>query len=124
MFGALAEVCVLDPKFKSTAGRVGKTASELLAAGYTAEQVLAFKDWWSAFDWRGQRGDTPTPARVVELIKQSVTPRVVITRPSPTPERSKQNGSYQSNPQPNHNPANAAAGVDAEDIARYKARYG
>ena len=71
MFGALADVCILDGKIKAT--QIGKMAKTLLGAGYTADQVLAFNAWWHKVDWRGQKGNAPTLAQVAELIKQSLT---------------------------------------------------
>lgn len=70
MFGTLAEVCVLDSKLH--APKIAKVAKQLLAAGYTAEQVAAFPYWWKKVDWRGVKGGTPTLQQVNELIKQSL----------------------------------------------------
>ncbi len=89
IFGALAEVCMLDSKLK--AAQLGKTAKQLAAAGYDAAQVAAFGEWFRCVDWRGQRGSPPTLAQVVEMIKQSTTPRV--QHPVPQ-ERTNGNGRH------------------------------
>ena len=70
MFGAIAQVCQLDSKLKR--GQIAKNAKNLLAAGYTPEQVLIFPVWWTANDWRGKRGDVPTIGQLLEKIKQSL----------------------------------------------------
>lgn len=69
IFGALTEVCVLDGKLKAT--QIGRTAKQLADAGYTAQQVVHFGQWWRVNDWRGKKGNPPTLPQVVELIKQS-----------------------------------------------------
>ena len=103
VFGALATVCVLDPKLK--AAQIGKTAKQLVTAGYDAGQITAFGEWFKTVDWRGQRGSPPTLAQVVELIKQSVTPR--------TGERNNRNDNHGDN----HKDPNryAARGYDFGD---------
>jgi len=65
----LTEVCVLDGKLKAT--QIGRTAKQLADAGYTAQQVVHFGQWWRVNDWRGKKGNPPTLPQVVELIKQS-----------------------------------------------------
>ena len=45
----------------------------MLVAGYTAEQVVAFKDWWDADDWRAAHMPVPRLDQVVEKIKQSLS---------------------------------------------------
>ncbi len=124
MIGAVADVCMIDLKLKSGAGRAGKAAAELLAAGYTATQVTAFKDWWYACDWRGQRGDTPTPARIIEKIKESLTPRPDIVRSNGNtrPERSSNHGSNPHRPQ-NGSAANGVVGSIDEYIADLPAEW-
>jgi phage replication O-like protein O len=69
LFGIIAKMCQLDPKLK--AKRIGKTASELLQAGYLPEHVEYFGQWWSENDFRGKRGSPPTLAQVEELIMQA-----------------------------------------------------
>lgn len=69
MFGEIAQVCRLDPKLQAT--RIGKTGKELLAASYTPDDVTAFGSWWATNDWRGQRGEAPTLALLIENIYRS-----------------------------------------------------
>ncbi len=73
MFDALMQLTQLDPKLKASS--LGKTARELLAAGYSAAQVNALAQWWTRNDWRGRKGQAPTLAQVVDNIgKVKVTP--------------------------------------------------
>lgn len=49
--------------------RVARPASELIRAGLTPEQILAAYSpggWWYAHDWRGQKGQRPTPQQIVD----------------------------------------------------------
>ena len=76
MLGVLSEVTKLDYKIKRNAGRLAKPSKELLDAGYLPEQVKTFYslgNWWYANDWRGQRGQPPTPEQVLETIAQAAT---------------------------------------------------
>jgi hypothetical protein len=50
---------------------IGKTAKQLLQAGYTVEDVKNFDTWWYSNDFRGRAGDPPTLPQVIEKIKQS-----------------------------------------------------
>lgn len=45
-------------------GILRQTAKNLLNAGINPRQVTGFAKWWAEADWRGKRGDTPTPAQV------------------------------------------------------------
>lgn len=69
MFVLLAEVCVLDPKLKR--GQIAKTAKQLVDAGYVSTDMVAFSAWWKTHDFRGQRGDPPTLAQVMDKIAQA-----------------------------------------------------
>jgi len=83
MVGALAEVWQVDVK-TAPKGRLGKAASALLKAEYTPEQVevvYAAGGWWYRQDWRGQRGDPPTPEQVGETIARAVKPRQLPQQP-------------------------------------------
>ena len=71
VFGALSEVCRLDTKIKRVATQVGKAASELRAAGYTAPDVVRFGQWWYANDFRGRQGQVPGLNLIPTLIPQS-----------------------------------------------------
>ncbi len=85
VFGALSEVCRLDTKIKRVATQVGKAASELRAAGYTAPDVVRFGQWWYANDFRGKQGQVPGLNLIPTLIPQS---RSVAPQPAvPTEHR-------------------------------------
>ena len=74
MLGVLSNVTKLDYKIKRNAGRLAKPSKELLVAGYLPEQVKTFYspgDWWYTHDWRGQKGQPPTPEQILETIAQA-----------------------------------------------------
>ena len=74
MLGVLSDVTKLDYKIKRNAGRLAKPSKELLDAGYLPEQVKKLYgpgDWWYFYDWRGQKGQPPTPEQVLETIAQA-----------------------------------------------------
>ena len=74
MLGVLSEVTRLDYKIKRNAGRLAKPSKELLEAGYLPAQVKTYYssgDWWYTNDWRGQRGQPPTPEQILETIAQA-----------------------------------------------------
>jgi hypothetical protein len=66
MFGALASLCKLDPKLK--AGYIGKTAKNLIAAGYITQDLDIFIRWWKTKDFRGIKGEAPTLTNIVDNI--------------------------------------------------------
>lgn len=68
MFGAVATVCRLDPRLK--AGQIGKTAKQLLAAGYTPDQVEAFPAWFKSH-WKGKTGQPPSTGDLLALMLQA-----------------------------------------------------
>jgi hypothetical protein len=68
MFGAIRDTCELNGELH--ASRIGKTARELLAAGYTPEQVRGFKDWWLSDPWRAEHTPVPTIAKLIEKLEQ------------------------------------------------------
>ncbi len=57
MFGAIAEVCRLDAKLR--AKMIGQNAATLLKAGYAAEDVQRFAEWWQSDAWRREHKPTP-----------------------------------------------------------------
>ena len=76
MLGVLSDVTKLDYKIKRNAGRLAKPSKELLDAGYLPEQVKTFYslgNWWYANDWRGQKGQPPTPEQILETIAQAAS---------------------------------------------------
>lgn len=71
LFGAIAEVCKLDPKIKAKARTIGKKATELHDANYTAEDVRAFGEWWVSDRWRKEHTPVPKPADLLDKILQA-----------------------------------------------------
>lgn len=62
MVGAICEVTHTDYKIRRNAGQAARAAKELLAAGYTADDVRAVfgeGGWWYKEDWRGKQGQLP-----------------------------------------------------------------
>ena len=68
MFGAIRDTCELNGKLH--ARRIGKAARDLLAAGYTPEQVRSFRDWWLSDPWRAEHTPVPTIAKLTEKLEQ------------------------------------------------------
>ncbi len=66
LFEILAEVTATDPN--TSRSSIAKVAHELKDAGYTAEDVRDFEDWWWADDFRKDRGEPPTLWKVRERI--------------------------------------------------------
>ena len=69
MVGELARVTGFDAKMHG--GRLGRSASKLVKAGYLPELVeinYSPGGWWYTHDWRGQKGEMPTPEQIVETI--------------------------------------------------------
>lgn len=71
MVEVLASVSGFDIRLHGA--RLGKTASKLVKAGYGAgfvEDNYAHKtkSWWYREDWRGKKGERPTPEQVAETI--------------------------------------------------------
>jgi phage replication O-like protein O len=69
MFSLLVEICRVDGKLKR--GQLNKTIKNLLEAGYTVEDLDTLRGWWYANDFRGQKGQPPTLAQVVDKILQA-----------------------------------------------------
>jgi len=71
MVQALMDATELDMKIKSNAGRIYKASKELREAGYTPEDVIAFKENWKQ-DWRYRKdGQPPSIAVVHSEIKKA-----------------------------------------------------
>ena len=69
LVGALSKVTGLD--IKMHAPRLGKQAKKLRVAGYTPKQIIdtfGKGGVWYSRDWRGKKGDRPSPELVVEQI--------------------------------------------------------
>jgi len=66
MLDAVMEACCFLPDTapQSQWGRAGKTASVLRGASRAPGDVLAFTEWWYGHDWRGKKGDPPSPEQL------------------------------------------------------------
>lgn len=69
MMKALAEAS--RRVLKDNAPMLGRYAKQLISSRYTPEDVNEFVKWWYRSDWRGKKGQAPTPAQVKELIGTS-----------------------------------------------------
>lgn len=67
LFAGIARICVLDPKLRSCAGQIARTAKELREADASATDatMTEFLEWWKTSDFRGKMGKPPTPQQVV-----------------------------------------------------------
>lgn len=71
MFDMVAEVCVMEPKLVGP--RIAKASHALKKAGYTSDQVLAFRDYWQRTSYQYKKDKKPpTPEQLIAQIKQSL----------------------------------------------------
>ena len=63
---AIASVTAL--KYADNIPVLHKLAVNLLDGGYTPEKVADFAVWWKVNDWRGRRGQPPTPWQLKSMI--------------------------------------------------------
>ena len=66
MANAIASATAL--KYADNIPMLHKLSSNLLDLGYTPEKVADFARWWKVNDWRGRRGQPPTPWQLKSLI--------------------------------------------------------
>jgi hypothetical protein len=68
----LAWLCELDLELlhPRDANELSLNAQEMLAGGVKAEEFEPFRRWWRETDWRGQKGEVPTPKLVRQLWAQ------------------------------------------------------
>jgi len=66
MANAIATATAL--KYADNIPTLHKLSSNLLDLGYTPEKVADFGLWWKVNDWRGRRGQPPTPWQLKSLI--------------------------------------------------------
>lgn len=66
MANAIASATAL--KYADNIPTLHKLSSNLLDLGYTPEKVADFGLWWKVNDWRGRRGQPPTPWQLKSLI--------------------------------------------------------
>lgn len=71
MSEAIASITGDDLKVDQIKRRVGQIAAQLLKAGYTPADVLAFEKWWYKNDWRGQKKQRPTMHQVLSELPRS-----------------------------------------------------
>lgn len=50
---------------RQAASQIAGAAKQLAQAGATTEGLDRFGAWWRRVDWRGKKGQTPTPPQVV-----------------------------------------------------------
>jgi len=70
LFDAICYVCSsTDPKVKGNGAKIGKARAALADSEppYTAEEVLAFGQWWNSDDWRRKKGP-PTVWKLTEQV--------------------------------------------------------
>ena len=70
MFSAIAEVCGIDWHVASEdkKGQINQSGGKLRQGNYTAADILSFGEWWFEHDWRGQKGQRPTPVQIRDEI--------------------------------------------------------
>ena len=69
-FTVLADTCSIDISVATTKqkNQLGQSAKLLREkAGATLADIAHFREWWDAHDWRGARGQPPSPAQVREV---------------------------------------------------------
>ena len=65
MVKALMDATELDMKLRMNSGRIYKASKELREAGYSPEDVIAFKDNWKQ-DWRYKRDKKPPAISIIQ----------------------------------------------------------
>ena len=65
MVQALMDATELDMKLKMNSGRIYKASKELRDAGYTPEDVVAFKENWKQ-DWRYKKDKKPPAISIIQ----------------------------------------------------------
>lgn len=68
--GAMAAACGLDTSLMTATARIVLTrhVKVLRDHGVTLDELAAARDSWGRDDWRGRRGDSPTPAQMVDHV--------------------------------------------------------
>ncbi len=66
MANAIASATAL--KYADNIPTLHKISSNLLDLGYTPEKVADFGLWWKVNDWRGRKGQPPTPWQLKSMI--------------------------------------------------------
>jgi len=70
MFNAIAKVCQINWRVASSRakGQINQSGKKLRDEGFSSDDILSFGEWWFAKDWRGVKGQPPTPAQIRDEI--------------------------------------------------------
>ena len=66
-FVGIGKACSMDHKVPALAKRISRTAKYLAGRSIDPTMIDRFVTWWNMNDWRGQRGNIPTPEQITEL---------------------------------------------------------
>ena len=69
VFGAVAEVCKLDPALNAKS--IGSAASKLVKGRYSAADVRVFGEWWVSDRWRKEHTPVPKTSDLIGKIFQA-----------------------------------------------------
>lgn len=64
LWEAVCEICGITQPSLYGRARLNGEVSKLRHANITAEEVTRFGNWFSQFDWRGKKGELPTPTLI------------------------------------------------------------
>jgi len=67
LFNLLLEICYNGDAGRGPRCAIGKLAKRKRDK-WTAKQLGIFKKWWASVDWRGQKGQTPKPSDVEDML--------------------------------------------------------
>lgn len=98
MFTTIAEVCGIDWRVctEKQRGALNQSEKRLRKAGATVTEMRRFASWWSNYDWRGKKGEHPSPVQVREewgkfkawrAEQRTSVPPPVKERAPPTPQQ-------------------------------------
>lgn len=73
LVSAISQSCKMSLSFKPEKARAFKIAKELQENGVTDSDVRSFVSWWYRDDWRGKKGQPPTPEQILKLWGQYQT---------------------------------------------------
>ena len=93
MANAIASATAL--KYADNIPLLHKISSNLLDGNYTPEKVADFGLWWKVNDWRGRRGQPPTPWQLKSMIGGALKANTG----DPASEENRQTGFEQTNEQ-------------------------
>lgn len=68
LFGPIAKACGQGAPFtRPMAGRIVAAQQILLKSGVTPQEIDGLRELWVKEDWRGRKGDDPTPEQLVDF---------------------------------------------------------